>query len=147
MYFSMMAGLALAAAGTPANGALIHEAMIDHRGAPVRVIYRAGIDVTTRQIGMAAGTRMSNERCMWTARVDVWREAGRSESTLTRAEIDADKILRGSRPGPCHAAQPGIARDVAARHDAVRAHLVTVAEQDRDRLLATLDAAGPLAAN
>lgn len=138
MTHSMLSTLALAVAS--AHAGPVHQTQVEHRGSPVLVTYRADVDVSTKQIGVAAGPRMSTERCAWTARVGVVREASRPNGAAVSHRLDADKVLSGSRHGSCFLAGEQIRKDVAARDGDVRAHLADVAVRDRGRLLADLDA-------
>lgn len=142
----MSSALALLMASAFASAGPVHHTQIEHQGNPIAVSYRADTDLTTRQIGMSAGTRRSTERCLWTARVGVVRELSRANNGSISHRLDADKVLSGSRPGSCTLTQHQIAKDLARRDDDVRAHLAAVAVQDRSQALADLEAMQRLAA-
>lgn len=143
----MLSSLVLLAASVSPSADHVHHTQIELQGRPVAVSYRADTDVTTRQIGMSAGTRMSSERCLWKARVGVVREANGAGNALINQRLDADKAWRGSRHGSCTLAKREIARDLARRDDDIRAHLVEVAARDRSQLAADMAAIQKLAVN
>ena len=124
-----------------------HQTTIEHRGVPVGVTYRATMELKTRPIGMSPPTRPSTARCVWTAAVVVERQMlrnGQPVPGLNRI-VSKDLELKGNRPGGCIGADKAIARDIAARDEQVRAHVLAVAERDRSILLAELEAASPSA--
>ena len=137
MAFSIVAGLALALTATeplPAAPDAAHQVQLDHRGQRV--------DVTHRQIGaVGAPGRPSALRCAWQASVAVQREARHPAGHVLARTVSAEQPLTGSRPGWCATQKDAIARDVAARSDTVREHLLAVAARDQDALVAELDAA------
>ncbi|TCP33361.1 hypothetical protein [Sphingomonas sp. BK235] len=145
MAFSIVAGLALALTATeplPAAPDAAHQVQLDHRGQRVDVTYRSDIDVTHRQIGaVGAPGRPSALRCAWQASVAVQREARHPAGHVLARTVSAEQPLTGSRPGWCATQKDAIARDVAARSDTVREHLLAVAARDQDALVAELDAA------
>lgn len=137
-----LAGLALAAAAG-SSGDMSHRVTIQHQGQPVEVTYRAIVDVDARQLGAAIPTRVTDTRCTWVANVTVERttsQAGQPVRTISQAPA-----IDGRRHGDCMTNRHAIGRDVAAREDEVRAHLVEVAEADRAAALAALGTATQLA--
>ena len=137
MSIIIAAGLLL---GTGA--AEVHRVALDHRGQRVDVTYRSDVNVAHRQVGaVGAPGRPSTLRCTWQARVSVAREARSGAGHVLTRTIASDAPLTGSRAGWCSGQRDAIAKDVAARSDGVRDHLVAVAEQDHETLRAELDAA------
>jgi len=122
-----------------------HTVQIDHRGAPVEATYTARADVKTRTVGAHTPNRADMRRCHWKATVVVDRQLSHSPS-LTRA-IPTDHAFSGSEAGACTPGRDMGARQVAKHQDNIRAHLMTVAQQDRAPLLAELDAIRNLASN
>ncbi|WP_033922067.1 hypothetical protein [Sphingomonas sp. 37zxx] len=135
----------LMALATPPQMEIAHVATIEHGGAPVSATYRADVDVTTRQIGMAAGSRASTQRCLWAARIGVIREIGRANSGTISQRIDGEKVLKGSRPGSCAALTQQIEREVETQSAAVRSHVIDVAQRDEGSLRRDLQNMGALA--
>ena len=137
----------LAAATLVSESPGLHRVAVEHRGAPLEARYDAKVTTRLEQVGMSAGTRMSTERCLWTANVEVQRHVvGGGERALSKTLPDS-RTLTGSRHGDCRAARDGIAQEVARRSDDVRAHVIAVAERDRTDLHAEIDAARALAMN
>lgn len=137
MFMTILSAAALAQA-TPAPWT--HSVPVQHGNGQAMAVYHAAPTVTTRQVGMSAGTRMSTVRCDWTADIGVERHLsypGR-EATSVR-KLAAMKALKGSRPGDCTANRRAIDREIAARSDAINAHLVAVAEQDQRELRAEIE--------
>jgi hypothetical protein len=145
-----IAALSLMAMATPPPAPTVaHQLRVEHRGAAHDVTYRGTVDVAHRQIGMASALgRPGSQRCLWTGTVAVERHVARPDGTAFPARpIARDEVLTGSRPGDCRANATAIHREVAARQDAVRAHVVAVAERDHPEMRAELDHVGRLAAN
>lgn len=131
--------LALAAA------AATHSITIDHNGKRIDAVYHARTDVSMKTVGSAPPTRMDNQRCRWNAAIVVERKMAHAP-TLART-LPSDRTLSGNQPGACPGNKRVIEREIALREDEVRKHLVAVAEQDRNLLVAELDAARTLAVN
>lgn len=137
MNLIIAAGLLLGSFTTDA-----HRLEIDHRGQRVDVTYRSDLDVEHRQVGTPApGGRMSTLRCAWKARVSVQREARSPAGHVLTRTIASDAPIAGSRAGWCSGQRAAIAQEVAARSDDVRAHLLAVADRDREALALELDSA------
>lgn len=135
MSLMIVAGLLL---GTPASDA--HRVEMDHRGQRVDVSYRSDLDVQHRQVGSAAPAgRASTLRCTWEARVNVHREARSAAGKMLTRTIASDAPISGSRAGWCNGQEEAIAREIASRSGDVRAHLLAVAERDREALALELD--------
>lgn len=132
-------GLVMLAMATTAA----HSVEIEHHGGRIDAAYHARTEIQTRTIGAYAPNRMEGRRCLWAATVVVDRTLA-GQPALTRT-VSRDLRLTGSLPGACPAKSDAVAREVARRDDKVRAHVLAVAEQDRARLLAELDAARNLA--
>jgi hypothetical protein len=135
--------LALAIAPQP----IAHTVTVQHQSAPLNATYKADVEVTTRQIGMAAGPRAGTARCLWQARVGVIREVAREQGPAYSRRLDADKLVEGSRAGSCETVTRQLERDLAARQGDVRAHVEQVAQRDQDQLRADLRTLTELAQN
>lgn len=139
MLLELVAAAAIASAGPPlewtrsvpvANGTVQRAAT-----------YVARPLVKTRQIGMSAGTRMSSERCLWTASIAVARRLD-AEAARGR-DLPVTKTLQGSHLGGCIANRRNIARGIAHHSPAIDAHLAAVAEQDQRELRSEIEALTP----
>ncbi len=139
--------LALIAAATLAPAmptAWTYAVPINHGGAEVTATYRALPDITTRQVGMAAGTRPSSVRCDWRAAITVERQlVAIGKAAASVRQLPVMKTLKGSRPGDCHGNRRNIDSDIASRSEAINAHLLRVAEQDQRDLRAEIETLGP----
>lgn len=138
---SIMLFAAAAAVHMPATlDGLDHRTEVQHQGAAVELVYRGRAMIRSKQVGAASSTRVSAVRCAWRVHVAVDRTMGGSTRTVA-----TDEILSGSRPGDCLANRRAIGEDVAARGEAVRAHVAAVAGRDRPQALAELEAARRIA--
>lgn len=135
--------LALAIAPQP----IAHTVTVQNGATPLNATYTADVDVTTRQVGISAGTRPSTERCIWKARVGVVREVAREQGAADTRRLDADKLIEGSRAGSCDTVTRQIERDLAGLQGDVRAHVEQVAQQDQDQLRSDLRTMMELARN
>jgi hypothetical protein len=143
MFTILSSALALAIAPQP----ITHSVTVDHQSAPLNATYKADVEVSTRQIGISAGSRPSTARCLWEARVGVIREVARDQGTPYSRRLDADTVLEGSRAGSCATVAAQLERDLQSRGDDVRAHVVQVAQRDQDQLRADLRTMTELAQN
>lgn len=135
--------LALAIAPQP----IAHTVTVDAGAAPLNATYKADIDVTTRQVGISAGTRPSTARCVWQARVGVIREVAREQGVAYTRRLEADKVIEGSRAGTCDTVTRQLERDLAGFQGDVRAHVEQVAQQDQPQLRSDLRTLTELAQN
>lgn len=135
--------LALAIAPQP----IAHTVTVDTGAAPLNATYKADVDVTTRQVGIAAGPRAGTGRCIWQARIGVVREVAREQGAAYTRRLDADKLIEGSRAGSCDTVTRQLERDLAGLQGDVRAHVEQVARQDQDQLRADLRTMTELAQN
>lgn len=138
-----MTGLAIALAALSGAGDLEHRISVAHRGGDVAAVYRANVEIETRQRGISPPNRPSTAQCHWQATVSVDRVLeGPSGASPARA-VASDRSISGHQPGNCTSARGAIERQVAERSPEVRDHLIAVAEADRRDLVAELDAALP----
>jgi hypothetical protein len=140
MITTLFLGLLSASAGGHAPH---HNMTIEHRGVPVSVAYRANTTLSTRQVGMAAPTRMGVVRCNWTAKIAVERSLARDGAAAANRVVSEGFELKGSRPGTCSGAKKAIQQELAKRDDEVRAHVLAIAERDQESLRAELETASP----
>lgn len=126
---------AAAAMATAAPADWTHSVPVAHGGVEATATYQARPRVTTRQVGMSAGPRMSSVRCIWTADIEVERhltQAGAETAGLRT--LASAKTFSGQRPGECHANRRGIDKEIAAKAPEIQAHLLAVAEHDQREL-------------
>ena len=121
--------LAVAAAVQPGPARWTHTAPVAHGSGQVTATYIARPVVATRQIGTSMGSRMSTERCVWTAEIGVERQLGDGSRALA-----STKTFKGSRHGSCAINRDAIDREIAAKAPEINAHLMTVAEHDQREL-------------
>lgn len=136
--------IAAATVATTAPAQWTHEVAVPHGHGKANAVYVARPDVKLRQIGMAAGTRMSTERCLWTADINVERrlEAPGVENA-GRRDMPTTKTLSGSRHGACAHQRSAIDSEIAAQAPAINAHLIEVAERDQRELRTEIEALLP----
>lgn len=123
------------AAPAPAPANWTHSVSVAHGNVEATATYQARPRVTTRQVGLSAGPRMSSVRCIWTADIEVERhltQAGAEAAGLRT--LASAKTFSGQRPGECHANRRGIDKEIAAKAPEVQAHLLAVAEHDQREL-------------
>jgi hypothetical protein len=144
MLLALLAAASVASATAPVPATWTHSVQVTHGTADANAIYTARPIVTTRDIGMSAGTRMSSQRCVWTADIAVERrlEAAGMEST-GRREMPSTKTLTGSRPGACVGNRRLIDQEIAGHTPAIEAHLVAVAERDQRDLRSEIETLAP----
>lgn len=128
-----------------AASAATHSISVDHHGTAVEAVYSARTDINARTIGAHTPNRMDGRRCHWTATVVVDRALAHGP-TMART-IASDRSFSGTHAGACSGDKSGIHREIAAREDEIRAHLIAVAERDRPVLTAELASLRSLAAN
>lgn len=89
---------------------------IDHSNGAVTAEYRGNVEIATKQIGtVAPGGRQSTLRCMWTANLQVEREAIGGDGLIAVRSFSSPAVAEGSRPGWCDGQRKGIEKDVAQR--------------------------------
>lgn len=121
-----------------------HQVAVPVGHGKANAVYVARPDVKLRQIGMAAGTRMSTERCLWTADINVERRLETPGVEMAgRREMPVTKTLSGSRHGACMQQRSAIDTEIAAQSPAINAHLVEVAERDQRDLRSEIEALSP----
>ena len=147
MNMTILAMLASATMAVPPPDS--HIVRLDHQGRALDVSYQGRLKVETRQVGIAPPTRMSTERCHWTAELTIERSvtpAGGADPVLRRS-LPSDKKMSGSRSGGCKQNKAAITRELAGKHAILQAQLREVADRDQRALLAELTAHAQLAAN
>lgn len=130
-----LAAAAAMATATPAPAGWTHSVPVAHGGVEATATYQARPRVTTRQVGLSAGPRMSSVRCIWTADIEVERhltQAGAEAAGLRT--LASAKTFSGQRPGECQANRRGIDKEIAAKAPEIQAHLLAVAEHDQREL-------------
>jgi len=124
-----------------------HEMTMRHGDTFYQLEYRSHADLDMRTIGMAAGSRPSTQRCLWSATLRVERtiRASGAQDGLRRLLPDA-RAMEGSRPGPCRQARRSIEAELARRIAGSDDHVRAVAQADADAARADIEAAHALAA-
>ncbi|WP_313441708.1 hypothetical protein [Novosphingobium sp.] len=146
-----MSFLALTAAATAAlasGAAPAHSVQIDHRGASYAVDYVTHVETSSKAIGISQGTRPSSRRCVVTAEVSVERRiqpASGSRAIATR--LPETRSFTQNHPGDCRKGGDEGAQLVAAKSDAIGAHVRELASADHHDTLAAIDAARDFAVN
>ena len=125
--------------------AATHSVQIDHGGKAMQATYSARTEIETRTVGAKAPTRMSMQRCQWTATIIVDRAL--SNGPALARTVSNDKRFSGSQHGACTPGGQAGAPTLAQKESDIRQHLIAVAEKDRAPLLAELDAIRNLASN
>ena len=142
MIFLTLMGAAVMAHITPPQWT--HSVPVAHGNGQVTATYFGRPDVTTRQIGMSAGTRMSSERCLWRADIIVERRLAHSASSEAALRDMADtKSFSGSQTGTCAINRHLIDQQIAAKTPEIKAHLVAVAARDQNALRAEIKTLAP----
>ena len=137
----LLATLAAAAAIADATPApWTHSVPVAHGGVQATATYEARARVSTREIGTAAGTRMSTLRCVWTAEIATERRLSQAGSaTESRRALASTKTFKGQRPGYCAHARPDIDQEIASKSSEIDAHLLAVSTQDQHELRAEVE--------
>lgn len=127
---------------------IAHETTLEHRGAAYQVGYRPHVSMESRTIGHSVGTRMSTERCVWTATIRVERLIRRAgDAASLDSLLPAARAIKGQQPGNCRQAGDRPAQLVVAQEEKLRTHVLSVAERDRAAAISDIDAARALTAN
>ena len=142
MQLAILAGMALAAAGSPVVTPL-HQTTVPHIAAPVTAAYHAATTIELREINTTPATRPGVGSCRWTASVQVQREVA-GVSALAKP-VGAPTRIHGVTVGLCAGAQDNIDAQIAARIGKIQADLVATAQADRGALVAELDGLARLA--
>ena len=127
------------AAAAAFGGDLSHSVAVNHGAVTATAVYVAKPAVSTRNIGLSAGTRPSSLRCLWTAEIGVTRHL-QGENAMASRSLASDKVISGSRPGRCSDATRAINAEVASRLPEIKTYLAEVAAQDEQVLRKELDA-------
>lgn len=139
---SILLAMSLAAAAEPVPE-LGHRIRIEHPTGAVEADYTTRVEIRHRQIGMDMKPGMpSTAQCSWRADIVVERTARHANGTRLLRQMTRQGVAQGARPGWCAGHRTGIAREVAGRTDAIRAHVAALARADAALLkteLARLD--------
>ncbi len=145
---AMIAALSVAGLTSPAmaNDAadFSHQVEVPHGDRQVTAVYRPKTQVTYRQIGNMTPNRPSTARCMWKAEVSVERhlQAPVGQGSHVVRTLVPTKLIEGQTNGRCAQGRDQVNSAIARRADEVRAHVLAVAAQDRNALMAELSVAG-----
>jgi hypothetical protein len=132
-----LASLLAAATGGPIE----HRVAVAHRGGEIAALYRADVEIATRNRGAVSPRGQGARQCHWTATLNITRRL--EGAPQTERQIGSERVLSGARSGDCTAAAGAIRADIAARGATVREQLIAAAEADRGVLVAELEAAQP----
>ncbi|WP_373489117.1 hypothetical protein [Blastomonas sp.] len=140
------AALSVAALSSPAlagnTATFQHEVAVTHGDRAVTAVYQPRTTVSHRQIGNMTPNRPNTARCLWSATVMVERhlqQPAGAGSHVVRTLVPA-KVLEGQTNGRCAAGEKQFSKSIAKRDDEVRAHVLAVAAEDHNNLMAELSA-------
>lgn len=140
---------ALSAAGLafPATAAdhhdFRHQVEVPHGERQVTAVYQPKTMVSYRQVGNMTPNRPSTARCMWQAEIAVERhlQAPAGQGSHVVRTLVPTKVIEGSTNGRCAQGKEQVNSAIARRSDEVRAHVLAVAAEDRNALMAELSIA------
>jgi hypothetical protein len=141
------AALSVAALSVPALASdfqdIRHQVSVPHGERQVTAVYQPKTLVSYRQIGNMAPNRPNSARCLWKAEIAVERhlKAPAGEGSHVVRTLVPSKVIEGSTNGRCAQGRDQANRAIARRGDEVRAHVLAVAAEDRNALMAELDIA------
>lgn len=142
-----IAALSVAGLSIPASASefqhIRHQVNVPHGEREVTAVYQPKTMVSYRQIGNMSPNRPSSARCLWKAEIMVERQlqapTGQG-SHVVRTLVPA-KLIEGSTNGRCAQGKEQVSDTLARRADEVQAHVLAVAAEDRNALMAELSIA------
>ncbi len=120
-----------------------HEVEVPHGERQVTAVYQPKTFVSYRQIGNMPPNRPSTARCLWKAEIAVERhlQAPAGAGSHVVRTLVPTKLIEGSTNGRCAQGKEQANRAIARRADEVREHVLAVAAEDRNALMAELSIA------
>lgn len=121
-----------------------HQVEVPHGERQVTAVYQPKTMVRYRQVGNMTPNRPSTARCMWQAEIAVERhlQAPAGQGSHVVRTLVPTKVIEGSTNGRCAQGKDQVDSALARRSDEVRAHVLAVAAEDRNALMAELNVAG-----
>lgn len=137
-----VAGLSLPALANEAPG-FRHQVVVPHSSGDITAVYQPRTLISYRQIGNMTPNRPSTARCLWKAEISVERHlqppAGQG-SHVVRTLVPT-RLIEGQTNGRCAQGRDSVAAAIARRSDNVREHVLAVAAEDHNALMAELSIA------
>lgn len=120
-----------------------HQVEIPHGEHQVTAVYQPKTLVSYRQVGNMTPNRPSTARCLWKAEVSVERhlQAPAGQGSHIVRTLVPTKLIEGSTNGRCAQRKKQVNSAIARKSDEVRAHVLAVAAEDRNALMAELSIA------
>lgn len=140
-----IAALSVAGLFSPAIAAnyqdIRHQVEVPHGERQVTAVYQPKTLVSYRQVGNMTPNRPSTARCMWKAEISVERhlQAPAGQGSHVVRTLVPTKLIEGSTNGRCAQGKEQVNSALARRTDEVRNHVLAVAAEDRNALMAELD--------
>ncbi|WP_017672202.1 hypothetical protein [Blastomonas sp. AAP53] len=120
-----------------------HQVEVPHGERQVTAVYQPKTMVSYRQIGNMAPNRPNSARCIWKAEIAVERhlQAPAGQGSHVVRTLVPTKMIEGSTNGRCAQGKDQANKAIARRADEVREHVMAVAAEDRNALMAELSIA------
>lgn len=120
-----------------------HQVQIPHGETQLTAVYQPKTSVSYRQVGNMTPNRPSTARCLWKAEVSVERhlQAPAGQGSHVVRTLVPTKLIEGSTNGRCAQGKEQVNSAIARRSDEVRQHVLAVAAEDRNALMAELSIA------
>jgi len=144
---AIIAALSVAGLATPTLAAdyqdIRHQVEVPHGERQVTAVYQPKTMVSYRQVGNMTPNRPSTARCMWKAEISVERhlQAPAGQGSHVVRTLVPTKLIEGSTNGRCAQGKEQVSSALARRTDEVRSHVLAVAAEDRNALMAELSIA------
>ncbi|WP_430386590.1 hypothetical protein [Blastomonas fulva] len=144
---AIIAALSVAGLATPSVAAdyqdIRHQVEVPHGERQVTAVYQPKTMVSYRQVGNMTPNRPSTARCMWKAEISVERhlQAPAGQGSHVVRTLVPTKLIEGSTNGRCAQGKEQVNSALARRTDEVRSHVLAVAAEDRNALMAELSIA------
>ncbi|MBB5986996.1 hypothetical protein [Sphingobium lignivorans] len=139
--------LSLVIATAVAASAPVHQTTVEHEGVTYHVNYRQTVTTKMRTIGISPGSRPGNQRCVWSAKVQLDREIRRDQDAapLVRRLAGDGHRVEGQVPGRCAGRRDYVETQIATSIENARDKITAMAEADRANLPGEIRAAQALA--
>lgn len=144
---AIIAALSVAGLATPTVAAdyqdIRHQVEVPHGERQVTAVYQPKTMVSYRQVGNMTPNRPSTARCMWKAEISVERhlQAPAGQGSHVVRTLVPTKLIEGSTNGRCAQGKEQVNSALARRTEEVRSHVLAVAAEDRNALMAELSIA------
>lgn len=144
---AIVAALSVASLAAPAlantDQDFRHQVEVPHGERQVTAVYQPKTQVSYRQVGNMTPNRPSTARCLWQAEIAVERhlQAPAGQGSHIVRTLVPTKLIEGSTKGRCAQGNEQVNSAIARRADEVREHVLAVAAEDRNALMAELSVA------